>query len=125
MMRIRQFINGILDEKVSNDNLKVVKERYPSLNLSSEELKYLLSAMKDEPIFFDDEEFYRLLSIQELLDAEEDMNVGFEKIAIIPLIDCGDNDFVSFDSISSKWCKYNIAEEFEFSVKNSLRELFV
>lgn len=124
MMFIRQFIYKILIQKECNDNVKEVSQRYSSLSLVSDELKYLLSAMKDEPIFFDDEEFYRLLSVKEVLEAEADMNVEFEKMGIIPLIDCGDNDFVSFDAVSSKWCRYNIAEEFEYSVKNSVIELF-
>lgn len=123
-MKIKQFLTKVLAEKVKTENLKIIEKKFAPLKITADEAKYLISAIQSEPIFFEDEMFYRLLSIQEILDADVYMNVPFKKIGILPCIDCWDNDFISYDFRSYTWCKYNIVEEVKFASKNSIFEYF-
>lgn len=123
-MKIIQFLTRVIERQNANDNLKVVEQRFFPLKISNKEAQKLVCAAQPEPIFFDDNNFYRLLSLQEILDAESDMNVPFKKIGVLPLIDCGDNDFLSYDFKNYNWCKFNIVEEFKYSTKKSILDYF-
>lgn len=72
------------------------------------------------PIFLEE---YRVLSFSEIIDAEDDLNVNFKKEKIIPLIDCGDNDFIVYNFSKKTWAKYNIIENCLFKVKSNLADL--
>jgi hypothetical protein len=123
-MKINDFLVNVFNEKVINDNVKIIEKRYFPFKISAEELKYLVSSLHNEPIFFEDANFYRLLALQEILDAENDMNVDFKRIGILPCIDCGDNDFIAYDFSEYCWCKFNISEEFKYSKKQTIFGFF-
>ena len=122
-MYISDFFKDVLENQAENDNLKTVENKFFSLSKNAEAQK-LICALKDEPLFFDDENFYRLLSLDEILDAEDDMGVSFKKKGILPLIDCEDNDFISYDFKNNNWCKFNVIEETKFKIKQSVLEFF-
>lgn len=123
-MDIVQFLNKVIESQSYNDNLKVIEQKFFPLKISNIDAQKLVCAVQLEPIFFDDDNFYRLLSLQEILDAETDMNVSFKKIGVLPLVDCGDNDYLSYDFRDYTWCKFNIVEEFKYSSKKSLLDFF-
>ena len=75
-------------------------------------------------MFFSDENFYRIVSIDEILYAQENLGVNIKTLKLIPIIDCGDNDFICFNTNNNCWCKFNIVEEFCFLNKNSILEYF-
>lgn len=68
---------------------------------------------------------YRFLSLDEIEYAEDDLHVNFKKRNIIPLVDCGDNDFIVFDYRSEKWMVFNIVEMVAFKMKPALEDLLI
>lgn len=68
---------------------------------------------------------YRFLSLDEIEYAEDDLHVDFKKRHIIPLVDCGDNDFIVFDYCSEKWMLFNIVEKVAFKRKQNLDDILV
>lgn len=123
-MNIIQFLTEVIERQNLNENLKVIEQRFFPLKISNDEAQKLVCAVQSEPVFFNDDNFYRLLALQEILDAESDMNVLFKKIGVLPLIDCGDNDYLSYDFKKYNWCKFNIVEEFKYSSRKSVLDFF-
>ena len=122
-MEIKVFINNALKADYNNSVLKRIENKFGPV--TNDEAKRIISSVQNtDPIFFDDDYFYRLLSLEEILDADADMNVDFESLKIIPLIDLGENDYISFDIKGDTWCKFNIAEEFEYAKKTSIMDYF-
>ncbi len=122
-MKIKEFIQQIYNKEYDNNNLRQIEKKFGEV--CNEEARALISQLRlDAPIFFDGEDFYRIVSLQEILDASADMNVDFETRKIFPLIDCSENDFISFDTKEQLWCKFNIVDEFQYSKKNSILEYF-
>ena len=68
---------------------------------------------------------YRFLSLDEIEYAEDDLHVDFKKKNIIPLVDCGDNDFIVYDYCSEKWMLFNIVEKVAFKKKPNFEDLLV
>ncbi len=68
-------------------------------------------------------EDYRFLSLNEIVYAEDDLHIPFKRICIIPLIDCGDNDFIVYNFAEDVWLRYNIVEEVAFAKKKTLSEM--
>ena len=83
-------------------------------------VKQMLSFSK-ESIFFDDE--WRTLSLAEVLDAQDDLHVDFKASGLLPLIDCGENDFIVYHAGDNSWSKYNIVDEVAFDRKTRFEEL--
>lgn len=80
-----------------------------------------MASLSAESIFFDDG--YRTLSLTEILDAEQDLHVDFVGQNMIPLLDCGDNDFVVYLFHDELWSKFNIVDACFFKRRASLRDL--
>lgn len=68
---------------------------------------------------------YRFLSLDEIEYAEEDLHVHFKKRNIIPLVDCGDNDFIVYDYCNEKWMLFNIVEKVAFKKTSNFDDLLV
>ena len=85
------------------------------------EVKRLLSLQKDA-LFFDD---CRLLSHDEILHASEQLHVDFPEKGILPLIDCGDNDFIVFHLKTGRWSRFNIVDESTFMERDFFKALLV
>lgn len=117
-MKIKDFINS--KSPLKNENIELIKKLYNLKDLSEEILSFI-SAL-DQTIFFDDEEV-RLLSLQEIVDADIDLGTEFIVEKLLPLFDLGDNDFIVYDFNNKNWCKYNIAENFKFSCKNNINDI--
>lgn len=65
----------------------------------------------------------RMLSVEEIEDAEEDLHVDFKEKCIIPVADCGENDFVVYHFRDDYWSKFNIIEEIEFDKSDDLKDI--
>ena len=68
---------------------------------------------------------YRFLSLDEIEYAEDDLHVDFKKRRFVPLIDCGDNDFIVYDYYNEKWMMFNIVEKVSFKKKQHLADILV
>ena len=108
-------------EKVSIDEnaIKRVEEVYG--HALPTEVKQMILISK-RSIFFDDE--WRTLSPEEVIDAPNDLHVDFRKLGIVPLIDCGENDFIVYHMSDQSWSKYNIADGTIFKKRPQLSDLF-
>lgn len=103
---------------IDDKKMKTISELY-SANLP-EVLQKIISYAKD-PIFFDDG--IRILSYDEMIDAEEDLHIDFKRKGIIPVADCGENDFIVYHYNDSLWSKYNIIDESVFKKRRTIEEL--
>ncbi len=81
------------------------------------ELKEILSLCKGEPIFYEGEK--RLLSIDEILNSKEELNLNEN---VIPIIDLYDNEFLVYDILNSHFTKFDISTETRFGKVDSIRE---
>ena len=84
-------------------------------------VKCLMFEYSETSIFFDDG--YRTLSVAEILEAEHDLHVDFISQHMIPVIDCGENDFVVYLFCDKVWSKFNIVDECFFKRRTSMRDL--
>ena len=119
-MTKQQYIERI-SELVTDDNKverveKVYGTQIPNV------LKGIISNC-DEPVFFDDD--YRILSLDEIVDAENDLHVDFKIKGIIPIVDCGENDFIVYLYNENIWAMFNIIDEIVYNKKESLDELLL
>lgn len=80
-----------------------------------------IASSAKEPVFLDDDS--RVLSYDEIVDAEKDLHISFKDKGIIPLVDCGENDFIVYHFTDKIWSKFNIIDETIFKKKKSLEEL--
>ena len=122
-MEIKQFILNIIKRQEINDsvNLLLKKLNIPNLN---NEATFIFSAAKSKPLFFDNEDFYRLLSFDEIINANDEFGLSLTSLNLLPLIDCGENDFICYNYKTNNWCKFNVTDEVRFSEKASILEYF-
>ena len=117
-MNKQEYLNSI--QRCTINEKKIIKIS----QLYSNELPDLLLKIVsncDESVFFDDGS--RILSFAEILDAERDLNVPFQQKSLIPVADCGDNDFIVYDYKNKVWEKYNIVDETVFKKRCKLEML--
>ena len=91
-------------------------------NVSLDDISKKIVSASDETIFFEGSTFLRALAFDEIVDAEDDMNVEFSNYKLVPLFDMGDNDFICFDARRSAWCKFNIVDEMAFDFAYQLSD---
>lgn len=121
-MNIQEYLNQTLNSKSNNDNIRLVNQLWKcSLN---NEISVVISHL-DKEIFIKESGFIKILSFQEVMDSSDDMNVDFTDIGIIPVIDTGDNDYIAYSIRENIWCKFNIADEFEYDRQKSIRDYFL
>ena len=120
-MTIHEFLHALPVCKTAITNQAAVEALYGTALPT--ELASVIACMNDT-IFFEGDIFLRLLSYQELLDAEPDMNTELISNKLVPIFDLGDNDYLCYDLSKNCWCKYNIVDEISFGKKDSLSAYF-
>lgn len=73
---------------------------------NNEELKRIISFVKEESIFFDEDK--RLLSRDEIINYKKYLNLNID---IIPLIDCWDNSFLVYNLNNQKFQMCDVSSE--------------
>ncbi len=117
-MTKKEYLQRLAAIKVNSKKVKKVETSYGT-ELPEIIRKIVTSA--DETIFFDDG--FRILSLDEICDAEKDLHVNFKEKGIIPLADCGENDFIVYHFEDEIWSKFNIIDETVFKKKSGFEEL--
>ena len=112
------LIKTIMETPINKNKVDQIQSHYA--DRFPEFIQKMLSFI-DDVVFLDNS--YRLLSFEEVLNAEDEMNVRFSDIGVLPLIDCGDNDFISFGTKDETWFVFNIVDEISFRKRESLSEL--
>lgn len=120
-MNRKDFLNSIEDAFVNNETKEklflVYGKSIPNLILK------ILSLYPSSELF--DENESRTLSFNEVLHAEEDNSIPFKSNGIVPIVDCGNNDFIVYDSKKNNWCMYNILDEIMFNETSKFEDLFL
>ena len=111
---LKMIENIKVDENKSGKIEAVYGDSLPDI------LKKLLSNAS-EPVFLDDDS--RVMSYDEIIDAEKELHVAFKDKGFIPFVDCGDNDFIVFHLKDKIWSKFNIVDETIFKKKDNLEDL--
>ena len=84
---------------------------------------WLLLSLKNKDLESDDGDTEcRILDLDEILSASEDMEVDFLKEKLVPLVDCFDNDYLVYDFSKQIFCMFNISDEMSFSDYKNLDE---
>lgn len=84
---------------------------------SNIELKTILSLVSDMPVFY--EQNKKLLSVDEIINYKENLNITDE---LIPLIYLSDNDFVVYDINTNNFALYNIVDDLFFENLRSIND---
>ncbi|MCM1167367.1 MAG: hypothetical protein NC299_16195 [Lachnospiraceae bacterium] len=118
-MKRSEYLTAAAECELNESVIKRVEDKYkcrlPDI------VKHIIS-FSQESIFFDDG--YRCLSLDEIVDAEIDLHVDFLERQIIPLFDCGENDFIVYNFASLSWSKFNIVDDCTFKTRKYINELF-
>lgn len=117
-MTEKEYLEQI--EKKAVDDSKVQKVEAVYGDVLPELIRIIISN-NNEPEFFDNG--VRILAYNEIIDAEKDLHVDFKKKGIIPVADCGENNFVVYHFAEKIWSKFNIIDETVFKKKDCLEVL--
>ncbi len=63
---------------------------------------------------FLDGPFCRKMDVDEIRESKDFWQVDFPAIGLLPIFDCGDNDFIAYRFSDDKWVKFNIVDEIVF-----------
>ena len=118
-MKIMDFVSQ-LDEVAINEEFVANLARTYNVKKLPDEVKRLISAAQDG-IFFD--EGGHLLPLEDILSASSDLHTDFVSAGVIPLIDTGENNYVSYNFKGDSWNNFNIVEGASFCTKDSLPEI--
>lgn len=117
-MSKKEYLEKIKQTEINVTDIKKVSQIYGQMpGIIGQMLSF-----SEESIFFDDG--WRTLSFSEIIEAEKDLHIGFAAMKLIPVVDCGENDFIVYHFDDDTWSKFNIIDECVFKKKNSLAELF-
>ena len=119
-MYIKEFISQLEGFPIDENTVASIQERYRCS--ISNEVKKIVSFAPDG-YFFDDDDLYRVLAVEEIIHAPEELHVDFIQKKILPVIDTGDNDFIVFDCDNNVWCKFNIVDEVRYRQANNISDL--
>jgi hypothetical protein len=116
-MKLKEALNKVDDASIDQTSVSKVEGKYGA-KLSPEARK-LLSVSRNTTVL-EDKSIFRILSLAEILDASDDMAVDFVSQGLIPVIDVGDNDYITFDFRNQTWRMFNIVDEIAFDAKDSV-----
>lgn len=118
-MNGNEYLKSLTGVEVSKNVSEMIASVYAD-NLPEVVLKIASNAK--ETLFLADDN--RILSFDEIINAEQDLHIDFKDKGIIPLIDCGENDFIVYHFEDNFWSKYNIVDETVFKKVDKLEEIF-
>lgn len=117
-MTKQEYLEKVLRTVIDDVKVSKVQKVY---GCKLPEIIQKIVSTNDETIFFDDDT--RILSLNEIIDAEKDLHVDFISKKIIPLADFGENDFIVYHFDDNIWSKFNIVDETMFKKRHDLSEL--
>ncbi|WP_304127245.1 hypothetical protein [Mogibacterium diversum] len=84
-----------------------------------DDIKHIVSCKNDEFI----SKWARVLSVEEILSANEIMQIDFIGKKLVPLLDILDNDFIAYDIEHKKYVSINIVEDMVFDSSENIDDL--
>lgn len=119
-MTIHEFLALVQNTQIDQHRIYCVEQVYGKIN---DELTKKILSLNLNDYFFESEDFLRLLSIEDILNASKNLKVDFVSQKIIPFFDVGDNDFIVYHIESRVWSYMNIVDETCFSETDALDNL--
>ena len=117
-MTKQEYLESLDAVQVDKAKVDQLEEQY---GCSFPEVVAKVISSAPETIFFDDEG--RILSFDEMTDAEKDLHIAFSKLGLLPLADCGENDFIVYHVQDGVYSFFNIVDECAFRKRDSLEEI--
>lgn len=117
-MSINEYIEKINTCMLNESNIKKIEAIY---RCEINDILKKVVSYNSEPVFVDGNRF---ISFNEIVYATEDLHVEFQKEKVIPVVDCMDNDFISYDYENQVWVKFNIIDKVKFDKRNTLEAYF-
>jgi putative inositol monophosphatase len=117
-MEKREYLDKVEQAAINSDKVEKVTKLYGA---EMPDIIQRILSSAEEAVFFDDG--VRILSYDEIVDAEKDLHIEFARKGIIPIADCGENDFIVYHFRDDIWSKFNIVDESVFKKKKSIEEL--
>ena len=117
LISLDKYFESITKKEIDLGKVEKIQNIYNKV--LPEEVQRIVSNAESS-IFLDD---VRILSYKEILNAEYDLHVDFKTKQMIPLADCGDNDFVVYHFDTHEWSKFNIIDEVTFKKRKTLAEV--
>lgn len=115
----KELLVQVNNQSVNEAAIKEVETKY---GIQLPVFVQRIISYSQESIFLEND--WRILSLNEILDASEDLHADFAGLKILPLIDTGDNDFIVYRFENATWAKFNIIDECFFKNKNCLDDFF-
>ncbi len=116
-MTVKEYLEQLSAFEINRKKVSKIEKAYTA---ELPELVQKMISNCEKPVFLGE---YRVLSFAEIFDAEDDLGIAFADKGIIPLVDCGDNDFIVYNFQTAKWSLFNIVDECAFKVKATIQEL--
>ena len=117
-MTKKDYLDKLPEVTIDLGKVQKIQERYGT---TLPELIQRMISCCSKAIFFEDGS--RMLSYEEIMDAEHDLHVAFRSMKILPLADCGENNFIVYHYEDDIWSKFNIVDETVFKKKNTIFEV--
>ena len=117
-MDIKQYIELIKTNEINQDFVKSVEKLYK--HILTEELKHIVSVVMDDYFISQN---CRVLSATEILRTEYFTGVDFTELAMIPIVDCKDDDYIVYNFATQRFEMYNIYDEVSFREADNLETL--
>ena len=80
-----------------------------------------IMSVATDPIFLDE---CRILPYKEVCNADDYLGTNFVSLKIVPVADCGDNDFIVYHYNTGDWSKFNIVDETVFKRRETFLDFF-
>lgn len=112
-----EFIKKVSECEIDKKKLSKLEKTY---GVQLPEIIGKIVSYASNPVFLEE---YRVLSFDEICEAKNELNVDFTGMQIIPIMDCGDNDFIVYHCKSMEWSKFNIIDECIFKRNASFNEM--
>ncbi|MCR5049280.1 MAG: hypothetical protein K6A37_10040 [Saccharofermentans sp.] len=119
-MGVEEFISSIEKITINSELSSKVEEEYHAE--LSEYVRKILSFDANGYFFGDNK---RILSINEILTADDELHVNFKQLKLVPIFDTGDNDFIVYSYEDDIWKLFNIVDRIEFHQSPNLSELLL
>lgn len=117
-MNKKEYLERVQKCEIDVKKVEEIQKIYETEFLDN--FKRIIS-MSEETIFLNEDR--RVLSFAEIVDAETDLHIAFKDKGIIPIVDCGENDFIVYHFNDDFWSIFNIIDESVFKKKDVLSEL--
>jgi hypothetical protein len=120
IMKLADVIRNINSIEIDASFVLQVEDLY-CCKLPEDAARILCIPVNEEN--YDEQVILRKLSRDMILEASEEMNSDFIGYKLLPLFDCGDNDYICYDFENNIWCMFNIVDDSIFNKHKGILDL--